>query len=199
MSNRADFRMVIDTFKFYYKSINKSENFTVKMTDSRVKFINNFIQLFKEKTNSQFLQKDILNQFVEWNFNHFVEKGTYNRFGSKSIQIEWIYGKTAFERWAKLNPKYFNFIMNKNIRKKVDYKVDIKKENWDNIIVQINELEENDKERFFGEDECFDNCYLFTSLYNHKSHFCMKCDLKIKCKETLKEENINLYKKRGYG
>ena len=62
MSSRKDFRLVVDTYNFFYKTINRKENSVLKMFPSRIKAIENFIEKFKNEFSVNFLQKDILDQ-----------------------------------------------------------------------------------------------------------------------------------------
>ena len=49
MSSRKDFRLVVDTYNFFYKTINKKENSVLKMFPNRIKAIENFIEKFKNE------------------------------------------------------------------------------------------------------------------------------------------------------
>lgn len=63
----------------------------------------------------------------------------------------------------------------------------------------VNEFEETEKQRCFDNDKSrFQNCVRFTSLFNHKSTWCMRCFNKKECKEMLFELYPTLFEKRGY-
>lgn len=198
MSDRKDFRLVVDTYNFFYKNINKKESVVLKMFPTRIKNIENFIIKFREVTQTKIIQKDILEQFVEWNFNYWFDMKN-SKYGNKGIQIEWIISNASMERWKAANPTKINYILGKNIRKKITYEKKAGlKENWDLQLLELNPLEEIEKERFFNTQKGFLNCSVFTTHYNHKSSNCLRCDFAESCKKLLKENLPKLYKKRGY-
>lgn len=198
MSSRKDFRLVVDTYNFFYKTINKKENNVLKMFPSRIKAIENFIEKFKNEFSVNFLQKDILDRYFEWSFNYWLDKEN-SKYGNKGIQIEWIISNASITRWKQANKKYVTYILGKTIRKKFNYeKRKGYKENWDNIFLKINPLEEIEKEKFHNTQKGYMNCSIFTTLYNHKSSNCLKCKYSINCKDNLKNEYPKLFKKRGY-
>lgn len=197
-TNKNELRLVVDTFKFYYIRVSKIENFIFKINDSRVVMINNFIEDFKVMNETKILQEKSLKKFFDFQFNYWYRKDS--KYGKGvGIQIEWIIGKQAVERWKKANKKHLTFIVSKNLKADNDFKIKgIQKENWRELIINVSPTEEIIKSKFINEEIGFELCSLNTNLYNHKSLNCMVCLFSEKCKETLKILYPKIYQIRGY-
>lgn len=194
--SRSETRLIVDLFKKYYSAIFKLPNYRFNMTDNKHTSVKNFIAEFKKLTKTNQLQKDYLQKYFEFQFNHW-----YN-YDSKSdmsrIQIEWIIGKKALERWKKSDPIISAYIVRKNLKTDIEIKVVQKKENWKSILVEVNMVEESDKMRFYNTNKGLDVCLISTTLYNHKSSLCAGCKHKVICKDYLKKLYPKIYKMRGY-
>jgi len=194
---KKEFKIVVELYKTYYKQITKNEGFRLYMSDSRAKMIDNFLDNFYELTQSTFLQEDALKKFMEFQFNYWYKRNAKYGAGT-SIQLEWIIGKKAIVRWEKANPKYISWIIRKNL--KTDHNIVVKKadNSYSQMVVKISDVEENEKERFHNTVKGFWNCMINTTMYNHKSSFCLSCDKSMDCKENLQKKFPKIYKKRGY-
>lgn len=198
-----DLRTVVDSFKFFYISVTKKENYIFKMTENKKKVVLNFIGTFLSHYNTELVQKDILNEYMTFQFNYWYKQDA--KYGQGvSIQLEWIIGSKAWERWlnleTNLNQKIKSKIqIKKGLKRDIDFKI-IQNRNVGMLdyLIEVNEIEEHEKGMFFNTSKGFQNCTNNTSLYNHKSKFCISCKFKQKCKENLKEIYKHIYKKRGY-
>lgn len=194
-------RLVVEKFKYHYKAITNDESFRLNMTETRLTMTLNFIKAMKDFTNSPLLGEDYLKSFMEFQFNYWFEhEGKYGR--GTSVQLEWIIGKKALKRWFERSEKFkraTNKIVRKNLKKKVKFKLDgVRNEGWSKTMLELREVEEFEKNMFFNTAKGFVNCTLNTSLYHHKSKFCMECKYKNKCKEQLIEQFPIVSKLRGY-
>jgi len=194
---KSELRLIVNLFKYYYSSVLNVTNYRFKITDSKEKTIENFVRDIKELSKTKVLQEDYLRQYFEFQFNHWYKYDS--KSSVKAIQIEWIVGKKAIARWKKVDKKIIGFIVRKNLKTDVKLKSRLVKENWDDLLLNLNPVEEDEKVRFFGTVKGFYNCLLATTLYNHKSPLCMKCPKIKECKEELKLQYPKIYKKRGYG
>lgn len=194
--NRGDLRLVVDTYKFYYEKVNGMNNFIFKMTDSRAKMIENFIIQFKDLNKTKLLQETSLKRFFDYQFNYWYKRDA--KYGKGvSIQIEWIIGKQALDRWIKLNKTHISYVVRKNLKKDVDFSTkETKKENWK--LIEPQDYDESRKKRFLNSDIGLESCTLNTNMYNHKSKNCMVCIYSSECKELLKEIYPVIYKIRDY-
>jgi hypothetical protein len=200
MKNK-EVKLVVDKFKYHYKAVTGDESFRLNMTTTRLTMTLNFIDYMKKMTNSPILGEDYLKSFMEFQFNHwFQHEGKFGK--GTSIQLEWIIGKKALKRWFDRSEKYkraTDIIVRKNLKKKVVFKLDgVRNEGWSKTMLEVREVEEFEKEMFFNTAKGFVNCTLNTTLYHHKSKFCMECKYKDKCKEQLKEQYPIVSKLRGY-
>lgn len=198
-TSRKDLRLVVDTYKFYYEKVSKVNNFVFKMTDTRAVMITNFIKDFKELNKTNILQEVALKRFFDFQFNHWYRRD--GKFGKGiSIQIEWIIGKQAVERWKNVNKKHIDFVVRKNLKADNDFKdKNIKKENWDNILINPQLYEESLKARNLNKNFGMESCMLVTNMYNHKSSNCKVCKFASECKNMLEVLYPKIYKIRGYG
>lgn len=185
--SRKDLRLIVDTFlECYVETMGKDTSF--RMTDSKKILIENFATKFGK------LQKTNLKSYMLYQFRIYKDRG-------KVIQLNWILGNKSLERWndrSKKQKKYITLINNKDLRNYKKKKLKIENEIQDSYFIELNEIEEKEKELFFNTDKCFVNCSLNTTLYNHKSKFCMNCKFKDKCKKELKNKYPKIYKMRGY-
>lgn len=193
---KSELRLIVKLFKYYYSEVFKAKGYRFRITDSKEKTIENFVTAIKELTKSTTLSKDYLEKYFEFQFNHWYKYSSQSEV--KSVQIEWIVGKKAVERWRKVDKQKVAFVVRKNLKTDVDFSSRLEKENWDNILLNINPVEELDKERFHGTVKGFYNCLINTTLYNHKSKFCQTCPKAKDCKNELKAQYPKIYKKRGY-
>jgi hypothetical protein len=197
--SRTELRLVVDTYKFYYEKVAKVQNFVFKNSDSRMVVITNFILEFKEVNQTKLLQEVALKKYFDFQFNYWYKRDAKYGRGT-SIQIEWIIGRQAIDRWKKVNKKYMSFIVRKNLKTDNDFTTkEVKIENWNNLLIEINPTEEFNKSKFLNKDIGFEACLLTTNLYNHKSPSCLSCNKSLDCKSRLKIIFPKIYKIRGYG
>jgi hypothetical protein len=160
--------------------------------------IDNFVNEFKNFNQTPILQETSLKKFFDFQFNHWYKRD--GKFGKGvSIQIEWIIGKQAVERYKSVNKKHMSFIVRKNLKADNDFTTtDVKKENWNELLININQTEEFNKAKFINKSIGFENCLLTTNLYNHRSSNCLVCKFSTDCKKKLKILYPKIHKIRGY-
>ncbi len=194
---KSELRLIVNLFKLYYSSVFKTKNFRFAITDSKEKTIEGFVVSIKKITKSPILQEDYLKQYFEFQFNHWYKHTVVSK-SVKNIQIEWIVGKKAIDRWNRSDRALSSFIVRKNFKTDIDVREKIKKEDYNNILLNLNNIEENEKERFHNTVKGHYNCIINTTLYNHKSLNCLNCSKRTDCKKLLKSEFPKIFKKRGY-
>jgi hypothetical protein len=197
-----DLRLVVDLYKYHIIQITKNASYKFKMTPTRNQMILNFIELFKSMTNSDFVAEDNLRKFMEYQFNYWYKHDAKYGKGT-SIQIEWIIGSKAIERWKSRTDKQkkkTDFIIRKNLKKDVKFsEVDkTASDDYKRILLKVRDSEENEKARFYNTSKGFSYCLISTSLYNHKSKYCSLCNKSSECKKYLEENFNKVYKVRGY-
>lgn len=196
MNEYEDIKQVVDLFTYYYKSVNKMDHFIFKMTPPKKKTVIGFIQEMKRITDSE-LQPDYLKQYFDFQFNRWYKRD--NPYGKGvSIQIEWIIGKKALGIWLESDKRLGAFIVRKNLKTDVKFERKFEKEDYNDILVEGNIVEESSKKRFFNSNQGYSYCQLTTTLFNHKSKHCSNCKSSAKCKAELQKEYPKIYKMRGY-
>lgn len=198
-TSKAEFRKVVDYFREYYQAVTKNKDYKVTMTDNKAKVVENFILLFKQNYNTNLLQDDILKKYFDYQFNFWYKKDAKYGKGT-SIQLEWILGKQALQRWNDVDKKHLSFIVRKNLKKHNDFsKVKLKKKKSEfKVYIEVNEFEEIKKSKFINKDIGLEYCLQNTNMYNHKSQNCVSCKFKQECKQNLKIIYPIIYKIRGY-
>lgn len=198
-----ELRLVVDLYKYHIVQITKNNKYKFPMTPQRNKMILNFIEKFKSLTNSNFVGEDNLRKFIEYQFNYWYKHDSKYGKGT-SIQIEWIIGSKAIERWesrTEKQKKKTDFIIRKNLKKDVKFSEVVDKEesnNYKKLLIELRDNEEDEKSRFHNTSKGFGYCLVSTTLYNHKSKNCLLCDFSDKCKDYLKKNLNKVYKARGY-
>lgn len=197
--SRKELRDVVDTYKFYYSRVSGKNNYIFKMTDSRAKMIENFVIAFKELNQTKLLQETALKKYMEYQFTFWYKKDAKYGKGT-SIQIEWIIGDKALERWINLNKKHISYVIRKTLKTDVDLKPKpVKKDSkWNSALLELSRIEEIDKAKFLNEEGGLEYCILTTNMYNHKSPNCMLCNFSTDCKKRLKVIYPKIFEVRGY-
>lgn len=161
-------------------------------------FYNHYV---KEKC---YIGEDFILRFIEFGFQSWYNnnyKDKIERVHSKGIRMSWILSVKAIKRWDKLNNSLKTKIVKNDLKKKYNISEKKQKQNKNYItgLTSVRKSEEVFKDIGFNTDEGFSNCLHYTTLYNHESEFCKKCNFKDECIVLLKENFCNIYKLRGYG
>ncbi len=203
--NKTLFRMVINMYLNFAKQVSNNPHIEFSCTDNEGVMIDNFIREMNEEVgNEKILGNNHLINYFEFQFNYWLSKKV-ERKSSKMIDsinthpyISWIVGKKAILRWKSRDKKKSKYAIKLGLKKEVKLKSNQFRSEWKKIIIEINKIEEEVKNKFYNTKKGFLYCYINTTLYNHKSPFCSLCNKKEECKETLKKEHFNVYKVRGY-
>lgn len=209
MTREEAFNFTGLVFQEYYRQVTLNQDFVFELdkTGKREKLINRFIDYVDTKYDLKSVGMDFLINFIESGFNLYFD-AKHLKYGTKSIQIEWIIGSKAIERYEKIRDKdnkYFRKF--RKIRKDITLRISDKFKSASITNVKaINELlisgtldfYESEKAKFYNTSEGLLWCMMNTTLYNHKSKLCSVCSNRNKCKQILKENYPKLYTIRGY-
>ena len=210
MIRQECFQLTINIYQEFYRQITLNQDyvFVLDKLGRREKVINKFIDYVDSKYDLKSIGLDFLINFFESGFNLYYDS-KHLKYGTSSIQIEWIIGTKAIQRYEKIRDidnKYYR--KSRKIRKEITLRiVDKFKSTSISNLTAVNELltsgdisfYETEKKRFFNTPEGLLWCTSNTTLYNHKSKLCEECCNRNKCKEILKENYYKLYIRRGYG
>jgi len=188
----------------FYRQVTLNEDY--KLVPSRVDIL--ALRGFLDYLDTSYgLDKITIEYLVNWfesGWNFWYDHKSL-KYGTGSIQLSWIVGKKAIERYEKIkdkDDKFFRF--NRKIRQDVgvsvlkQFKVAKNKREVDSLLLNLNEEEEQNKKKYHNKEEGQMWCAVTTTLYNHKSNLCRLCIGKNNCKSMLMTNMPNLYRKRGY-
>lgn len=192
-------KLSISIYQDFYREVNLNQEYVVNLTDNDHKCLDKFVEFYCKKINQYAIGPVFLVDYVEFAFDFW--RGVKTKFGEGTVYLNWVFGKKGIERYEKWKKVVHTRKLRKDISRRVlakyRWKEDTKKE-FVRSILEINKVEESEKERFKNKDEGFIWCIQTTTLYNHKSKNCLSCRYSIDCKEVLKTNYLKLYNKRGY-
>lgn len=172
-----------------------------QVTKRKVKYVCNnadtacwnvFMDTFSDSIGENFIKKFLLYGIQSW-FNSGSEKDY-----SHSVRFNWIFGKSAIERWNKCSMQTNMHIVRTNLKKKYNISITNKQTNMPNIVSSLRNVEERYKADYHNSRKGLLWCIANTTLFHHKSPLCITCDYKKECRELLKQEYPKIYIKRGY-
>ena len=93
---------IIKTYSYLYSKVNNQKDYTLVPSKLQVKQINNFIELVGERTDNWIFD------FLLFQFNRYIDLET--RFGKGIIPINWVIGKSAFNKWQKTTKEQLYYV-----------------------------------------------------------------------------------------
>lgn len=186
------FKYAVDLFIDLLEQVTKRKNIRYKCNDADTLCWNNFMNTFSDNIGEDFIRK-----FCEYGIQSWFNDGTEKDY-SHSVRFNWIFGKSAIDRWNKNSISTNVFITRKGVKTK--YKINSSKKHTDIpvIVNTLREYEERLKSRYHNKSRGLLWCIANTTLYFHKSRYCATCKYKNECKKILKQEYPKVYIMRGY-
>lgn len=196
-----------DIFQEFYRATSLNHNYVLNMTKIDESVLEKFLDFIDKTYNFNSIDHEWILNYVESNFNFWFDIPT--RFGKGIVMFSWVFGKKAIERYEKIKKMDTQrFRYGREIRKVVGINIQNKyrvtnkdsKSNtfYKKLAVETSVTEEKVKQKHLNSEEGFVVCVLQTTLYNHKSQFCLQCVYSTECKDTLKKTYEKIYKLRGY-
>lgn len=197
-----------DIFRFYdyfynrkYSTPEQKLNKTPTNTKQVQALLDTIKKGYGDAANKEFLYTYFLFQFQYWDKVEFTGTSSYNT----GIQLSFIVGKKAFERYSKRNQDYDWQLDSLPIIKKYG----LRKSDLIKTIGQLTtkhkievkrgvDTEAATKLAFYNTLEGYNVCGDHSTLYNHKSSICEGCNYKAECKTRLQKMYPTLYMDRGY-
>lgn len=190
-------------YELFYKKLYGNEKYIFNPTEKMHNCIFNFIELIDKKYKITTLNIDFYIYYFLFQFDYWLginAEGKYNvSTFSDRINITYILGQKAFERWINRNSNFDYKMYQSTFAHKYNISIiNIKKHFIENEYPILNQAEEIEKRRFYNTDRSLNHCLEKTTLYNHRSRLCIMCINKKDCKILLANNYINIYKSRGY-
>ena len=169
-----------------------------KLTNRIEKFSESFLKELERQYNVNQLGCDFLWKYFIFQFN-FWKKAKLKK--GIEIDISFVVGKKAFDRYQKRDQDYDWQLINDGNRKYDRKKFDLvlgfqeneKFEQQDEKEIDIDDVY---RRKFYNTDKGFDYCITYTLLYNNKSKYCKECKFVEECLEVQKHVYLTVYKDR---
>lgn len=183
---------IIRFYEFFYKEKYGNEGYRFKPSIKADHTIQNFLSNLNDRYNIHLIGTHFLSRYFSFQFRR-VENQVFKRFAGRDeggkIQIYDIVGRKAFDYFEKRDVK-FDYI--------IETPLPISREKKGFVEASTDRYEEIEKKRFLNTSRGLLNCIDRTSLFNHKSSYCILCENKVSCKELLKKNYKAIYDNRGY-
>lgn len=168
------------------KQTDKNLKTVQQITSSLYKGIGQEVLYRKQKDNKAFEvflihlykrygQTVVGEQFL-WDFLTYNMLSLFGRktmFGSM-VMVNWLLSQKSIERWDTRNTEFSDYFISKFLTdRRIKRPSTFEK-------VDLEDIEDIERSRFFNTEAGYFNCASFTS-YNEYSEYCKKCDFKGKC------------------
>lgn len=185
-------KMIVNLYLELYVKVSMNENYVLNYSASQETMIYNFIDYF----GAMKITKDFLRAYFEFQFNYTYK---FEKFGKGKVMLNWVIGKKAIERWKDRDKFKFKYHILYGIKKHIN----ISNKNpasigWLDKLAKGLPHEDDQRAKHLNTNKGVLWCYSNTTMYNHRSDYCVMCKFSDICKLTLAEENPKLYKLRGY-
>ena len=189
-------------FNYFYRKKYKDKSFALNKSATTQKHSESFLKLidkaYGDIIDNEFLFRYFLFQFTYWEQVKFTNTSSFNQ----GVQLSFIIGKKAFERFQNRNSLYdwqlekSPFVKAYGINKG-DLITSIHKKHKF-VVKRGIDTEAPIKLAAYNTKEGFKNCVDYSTLYNHKSKICEGCSFQVECKKLLKVKYPSLFIDRNY-
>lgn len=161
---------IIELLSYLYKKTNQNIDIKDKKYNS---LLEKCLDIFEKEINFSCIGINFLREYFIYQFCYWIDKRE-TKFKS-AIMPSWLLNKSAFERWANKNKcwKYFNTMFEKEYR--ITFQRNFTK-------VNLEEIEEIERKRFYNRDEGLIHCVELSS-FNKCSVTCINCKFKSICED----------------
>ena len=166
------FRYAVDLFVQLLEQVTKRKRINYTCNDADTICWNNFMDTFSDRIGEEFIRK-----FAEYGIQSWFNDGTEKDY-SRSVRFNWIFGKSAIERWKKYDIETNMYITRIGIKKNHKINVIHKHTEIPKIVSTLRKTEEKFKSEFHNTRRGFLWCVANTTLYFHKSSICANCNYK---------------------
>lgn len=188
VQKRQLFRYAVDTFISTLEKVTKRK-VSYKCNTADTTAWSNFI------TEYPTVGEEFVLKFLQFGFQNWFDDNDVDH--TYKIRFNWIFGKQAVKRWNKNSITTNVYLTRKGIKSKCNISVDNKSKvpDW---LGELRTAEECFKQKYHNTKRGFLWCVANTTLYHHRSNWCVGCDYKEDCKRLLLQEYPKIYVKRGY-
>lgn len=195
-SKRKLFRYSVDLFIEVLGQVT-NRKVSYKCNDKDVLSFDYFYDYFSNN-GKNYIGEEFVRKFLLYGIQSWFNSGAKRDY-SREVRFNWIFGKSAIERWKKYDIDTNVYITRIGLKK--DHKINLVERTGEmaNIVTTLRLSEEKYKQAYHNTKRGLLWCIANTTLYFHKSQWCATCEFKKECKEILHREYPKIYLKRGYG
>jgi hypothetical protein len=199
------FQIFIQLFQQLYRKLGTNPKYKYNRTEKNDLVLTNLIKHIGKTIPLQSIGEDYITSYLTFSFSIAKTMKLPPQFANRKnyIPFTWVIGKTSYNRFIK-SSKQQKYVLtqkvkaqNKHIKIQLAPVQTVSPQKL-NFIVDLNQNEEYEKQRFKNSLKGYAWCADFTTLYNHKSSICLGCSYNQKCKQRLKENYNKIYTVRGY-
>lgn len=170
------------------------DDFVYEATGPELVTIDKFLGVLDEHVGIESVGHRFMFDYFSFQLNYWVNMDT--RFGKK-IPLTWFIGKKAISRWFENTEDNQDLFFAHRTAEQLGLRYR-PSEPPRRKASELRAYEETEKNRYFNSNKGFVHCLSETSLFNHNSKSCKKCDFQKDCKSVLKSRYYRVYLKRGY-
>lgn len=174
---------VLWSFDYFSKKTNNYQNYTYKLGKGEDVTLLKFINFIRSEYGELSIGKNWLFDYFCFQFEYWRTKNIKYTRGGGIVELSWVIGKKAIDRFKTRNNSYQYF---SDIGVIKIYK--ISKEDYFSFFITKKEIPTSnrgniERARFFNTEQGFLHCIENTSRYNIKFKECVLCKFRLKCKK----------------
>lgn len=168
---------IIKIYQQVYGKYIQNSRYKFNRSTRNKKYIENFIKLIDEKVGLESIDETFFWNFTLFQFEFF--DGSDGK-SDVDIQVNWIYGKKAFDRWLKRDMIHWEHFVDKF---KIKYEIKILSIQQKTVNIEEGETvrKNNDRGRYYNTDDGFYYCNIMI-LFDKSNDICQKCKFFKDCK-----------------
>lgn len=195
--------MVIELYEEMFRQCTLNSSFVMSRHKNHIKIIASFVKWLKDTYEPHQITPRMMIQYFEFQFSRYGGTKSKNH-GKNKIMVSWVLGKKAIEAWENrdITKKwYIKYKLNHEVVLRLRKKYMSKEEQEHNkqqrnTFLQINDYEEENKQRFYNTIEGFSYCTNMTTMYHQQSKWCQGCEFAEDCIEIQQQLYPKLQKSR---
>lgn len=193
---RSLYRYAVDTFIDLLGQVQKRST-AYRCNDIDTTCWNKFVDIYSDR--GLVITKEFVKNFCEYGIQSWFNKDVEDEKKGR-VRFNWVFSEKAIKRWDAMGAQGRKWAVRVGL--KTDYNIKYKNtessDRLKTLYTSIRPIEENFKKEYFNGLRGLSWCIANTSLYFHKSSFCVACKYKVECKEILRQNYSKIYKIRGY-
>ncbi len=163
--------LIKDCYDIIYPKVSQSIDFELKLTERIRTILKNFTNLVDKRYDKDSIGPEWIWEYTIFQFAYYDKMKT-----ARDVQINWIYGKKALDRWVNREKDYAYYNSQYQIKYNIAKPVEIER------IEGEKEFNSRERSRFYGTDEGYFHCYVL-SLFSEFNKQCIKCKFNEECKD----------------